>query len=344
MTDEKIKPLLKITGLHVENHRALKRVDWPADGMGWGDKVPDMVMVGGINGSGKTTLLELIVSTFAMASESRVAVGVGFSRTSRARLDFTLDSSRTTHGLMRAGWGDQEWLGTQFVGVGRCAFVTFDQTGYATITNELGGIFASDHFAKTDLPGVIYLPADRTLEIPVESYKGAGRLDSEDTFIHIFKRPSAWKDSLEALLYNARWLDLNAKEEGHPEMATRFQTYASAFETFFDHRKRLAWHEGKLVVEVADGAVHSLTELSSGEKQVIVLAASLLHRWRPGSLVLIDEPESHLHPTWQTRLWEMLTKWQKERGGQVIVATQSNHLFGIAEPRCGVLLGGDSLR
>ena len=54
------KPCLKITGLHVEGLKALRRVDWPADGMGWGGQVPDLVMVGGINGSGKTTLLELV--------------------------------------------------------------------------------------------------------------------------------------------------------------------------------------------------------------------------------------------------------------------------------------------
>jgi len=53
-------PLLKIVGLHVEGLRALRRADWPADGMGWGDAVPDMVVIGGVNGSGKTTLLELL--------------------------------------------------------------------------------------------------------------------------------------------------------------------------------------------------------------------------------------------------------------------------------------------
>jgi hypothetical protein len=36
----------------------------------------------------------------------------------------------------------------------------------------------------------------------------------------------------------------------------------------------------------------------------------------------------------------MLERWQKERGGQVIVATQSTHLFSIAAPGTKVLLGG----
>ena len=61
-----MKPCLKVTGLHVEGLKALRRVDWPADGMGWQGKVPDLVMVGGINGSGKTTLLELIAEAASL--------------------------------------------------------------------------------------------------------------------------------------------------------------------------------------------------------------------------------------------------------------------------------------
>ncbi len=69
----------------------------------------------------------------------------------------------------------------------------------------------------------------------------------------------------------------------------------------------------------------------------------LLHRWRPGSLILIDEPELHLHESYQTKLWEALFHWQKERGGQVIVATQSGHLFGLSGLGTRVILSRQSL-
>lgn len=88
-----------------------------------------------------------------------------------------------------------------------------------------------------------------------------------------------------------------------------------------------------------DGTEHPMIELSSGEKQALLFAAELYRRWKPGSLILIDEPELHFHTSWQTTLWTLLEKWQRERGGQVIVATQSNHLFRIAEPGTTVLLG-----
>src|SRR4051812_539927 len=62
------KPSLRVTGLHVEGLRALRKLDWPENGMGWNGRVPDVVLVGGVNGSGKTTLLELITLAAAAAA------------------------------------------------------------------------------------------------------------------------------------------------------------------------------------------------------------------------------------------------------------------------------------
>jgi predicted ATPase len=103
--------------------------------------------------------------------------------------------------------------------------------------------------------------------------------------------------------------------------------------------KHLVWDHGELFVKIAStGAMHPLTKLSSGENQVIVFMAELLRRWRPGSLILIDEPDLHLHPAWPATLWSTLKSWQEERGGQVIATTQSTSLFGIADHGTTLLL------
>jgi predicted ATP-dependent endonuclease of OLD family len=51
-----------------------------------------------------------------------------------------------------------------------------------------------------------------------------------------------------------------------------------------------------------------------------------------------------MHPIWLAKLWDLLKRMQRERGGQVIVATQSNQLFGLADPGTKVLLGGHGLQ
>jgi ATPase subunit of ABC transporter with duplicated ATPase domains len=191
------------------------------------------------------------------------------------------------------------------------------------------------------IPGAVYIPSEeRTFVLPQERFKAAGKSSNLDSFVYRWRPPEKWEDSLEARLYSARWEDLNAKEEGRPQDAHHFNAYSREFERFFGGAKSLKWVQGELTVELKNGTQHDLSRLSSGEKQVITLMGEILHRWRPGSLILIDEPELHLHSSWLTRLWEALEYWQRERGGQVIVATQSNHLFQIAEPRTAVLLGG----
>lgn len=338
-----VKPCLKVVGLHVEGLRALRKVDWPADGMGWGEQVPDLVMVGGINGSGKTTLLDFI------ADAAKILRGDGpplwnHSPSANAWIDFRFTSTELGDATHKVILGDSAFVRAHATSA--CTQFTRTATGWTAAYN--GSLHASVQpligdprlFAESHLPRVVHLPTDRRLELLDESFKTPGDLTDTDGFYYRFQPAKEWNQSLGALLYGARWADLNAKEEGHPERATHFESYDKAFQAFFGDTKRLVWQEGKLFVRIGEsGVLHPLMELSSGEKQALILAAELHRRWRPGSLILIDEPELHFHPSWQTTLWTMLERWQKERGGQVIVATQSSHLFGIAESGTTALLG-----
>ena len=56
--------------------------------------------------------------------------------------------------------------------------------------------------------------------------------------------------------------------------------------------------------------------------QVVILALSVLHR-SPGLVVLLDDPEAHLHPAAQTTFAKVLTERARSTGGQVIFATHS---------------------
>lgn len=74
-----------------------------------------------------------------------------------------------------------------------------------------------------------------------------------------------------------------------------------------------------------------LSQLSSGEKQEIVLFYDLIFDTRENLLLLIDEPEISLHITWQKKFLDDLLEVSKQIELQVIVATHSpqvvsNHL------------------
>jgi len=72
------------------------------------------------------------------------------------------------------------------------------------------------------------------------------------------------------------------------------------------------------------GATHSLDDLSEGEKQLLSVIGGLKLFNQPESLVLLDEPDTHLNPAWsweyESLLKEALSDAQKE-GSMVLLAT-----------------------
>lgn len=75
-----------------------------------------------------------------------------------------------------------------------------------------------------------------------------------------------------------------------------------------------------------DGQASNLKDVGVGVSQVlpVIVAALFAH---PGHIVIVEEPESHLHPLAQSKLAELFAKVSKERNVQFIVETHSEHLF-----------------
>ena len=362
-----VRPSLKITGLHIRGLKSINSLDLPEDGLGWSGPIPDFVMVGGVNGSGKTTLLEFLAGAFAqinhlspdgqfvemprnlVASEARIDFSFGHAGDDSPCMRFLIGNADYIRAHHCENWFGFQYFGSEandeasFVGARSDSLFTFlyyvQSKNYDSKSDPGASKFFSNYNAG---PAVVYFPSEgRSLVIPETSYKMPGNLTPSDKFVQRWQRPEEWKDSLTARLYALRWEDLNAKEEGRPEAATHFQSYHLAFDRFFEGRKRLRWTpKGELVVETKGGDIHDLADLSSGEKQVILFMGELLHRWRPGSLILIDEPELHLHEYYQMKLWQSLVDWRKERGGQVILATQSGYVFGLGGSGSRLILSG----
>lgn len=340
---------IAVTGLTIRGYRSLRRVEWPKDGLGWGGVVPEIVLVGGVNGSGKTTLLEVI---FGVVGFLRGAPGDNSVIDAASRMLPSEAELIDVSVAMPTGARSLKIFTEQYPGLAP------DQWGIRlpltkSSPTEHGSFLPSEHTlaagrveetrnAGFGTPGVIYFPTDRSVVFPKTEFKHAGFSERHSPSpVYRYRPPDRWETSIEAILYDARWRDLNAKERGHPEKATHFQSFQDAMHAFLGDTKRFVWDDdGVLHVETDDGAHHPLDALSSGEKQVLLFVAELFQRWTPGSLVLIDEPELHLHESWLAGVWRAICRLQRERGGQVILTTQSNYLFGLGEPGSRVLLGG----
>jgi len=68
-----------------------------------------------------------------------------------------------------------------------------------------------------------------------------------------------------------------------------------------------------------------LDDLSSGEQALLLFAGPIVFRDRPLDLLLVDEPEQHLHVQWQTHLMAALRALAPDL--QIVVATHSDDIL-----------------
>jgi len=120
------------------------------------------------------------------------------------------------------------------------------------------------------------------------------------------------------------FLTLKTMEPGEFEECLKFVNLALV------HRgKRITGFgdNGRLVVQgEADSGQpyhHTIEELSSGEKQMLLMIGFTVAFLRPGGILLIDEPDLHIHVSMVSQLMETLELIAEQRNAQLIVASHS---------------------
>lgn len=119
--------------------------------------------------------------------------------------------------------------------------------------------------------------------------------------------------------------------------AERDTTLWSALEPFLGEVRFQGVHQTtlELLFRTASATV-TFDQLSSGQRQLVFMFAEVLMHCGPAGLLLIDEPEAHLHPTWQRALPRALQTLLPQ--GQILVATHSPYIIhGLAPHQLFVL-------
>jgi predicted ATP-binding protein involved in virulence len=91
----------------------------------------------------------------------------------------------------------------------------------------------------------------------------------------------------------------------------------------YSHKQLEVDKSSGFVIRTSNGRTLSPDALSSGEQHELVLFYELLFRVKPGSLILIDEPELSLHIAWQREFLSDLFNIIKLSGVDVLIATHS---------------------
>lgn len=76
---------------------------------------------------------------------------------------------------------------------------------------------------------------------------------------------------------------------------------------------------------------HRLDELSSGERQVLIILFTVSRWLENGGIVLIDEPDLHLHPSLIASMLGALEKIVKKRNGQLIITSHTAEVWNRYE-------------
>lgn len=99
--------------------------------------------------------------------------------------------------------------------------------------------------------------------------------------------------------------------------------------------KTIAFSREKGLLAVAnDQKWLDLSDLSSGEQNVIVMLYYLVFEYNNNKLLLIDEPEISLHVAWQYQYIEELEEILELNDGQAIIATHSPQIIGERWDKC----------
>ncbi|WP_432511776.1 AAA family ATPase [Kineococcus sp. SYSU DK001] len=155
-----------------------------------------------------------------------------------------------------------------------------------------------------------------------EMLRGVGLLELEDGF-----EPEIAGESLErtevrpvlATFLTATLRKLAVLEE----LAEQLQLFKQFLDDRFDPKVLVLTRRSGLKFRVASGALVRASQLSSGEQQMLILAYEVLFRSKPGTLVIIDEPELSLHVRWQHTLLQSLRQMGAPRGLHFLLATHS---------------------
>ncbi len=339
-----------ISHLLIQNVRGIEALDLALNDDWHGDS-PEAVLFVGPNGSGKTTLLNAIAQLWQVLGEFiQIETKISTSNLALTLFPFLGDGGASIQ--------ISNWLGqTAYVCAGRYGWVQQAlaeahtasladfYVGIADVASSSGEYWFADrahppvswhgghdHVASwlrlfadkllrntlgkdVDLPNIVYFPSERRY-LNVGSYEPKPESDAFEWF-YTYDAGKVANGGLQNYLFNLKVIDPAAFDRAITQL-NKFW-HAKQIDGF-DPRTR------QLMVKTESGARHPINDLSSGEKQVLLMLSHIAQRLRPGGILIIDEPDLHLHPALSTAFVSHLRRMVKDHSGQLILASHSPDL------------------
>lgn len=247
---------------------------------------PQVNILFGFNGSGKTTLINEVYSTFAHV--------IIFPRTHTKNVEAKV-------GSINIIFDDQEDF-----------FVDYSNL----VNNKFSNTYLKDRmFGKIATFDTTKYDGDK---------KTSPLFQELQTLV--YGNGSPFTNHFEK--YRSKRLDLLDEEdvEESNKIEQNIQLFYEIVNAFFAvSKKKIKFKEQKMFFENSDKKIE-LEQLSSGEKQLLIILLNVLLQDKKDYTLFMDEPEISLHITWQQMLIEKILLLNPNC--QLIIATHSPSVFG----------------
>jgi ABC-type transport system involved in cytochrome c biogenesis ATPase subunit len=309
----------------------------------WSEQPLHSVLLTGPNGSGKTTLLRVIAGLWENFSgwlrlqkalnpqqqaQRGLLTGAGLAAIELRDLQpfpiwlFVAATPKDRDALFDlAANSEARFVGEVRGGQGRPQFIPKESVAWLTQMNDDKERLSLGVTETSSLPNLLFLEADgRHLLSP--QARGRPDVTSEPLYqwYVTYEARERWEGHIESMLRNLKIRSPND-----------FKVTVGHISQFLGDGKRITDFDDNLRLRVQvdpkSRRWHYIDDLSAGERQCVILMF-MVSRWlMRGGIVLIDEPDLHLHVSLQRQFIHELEKIVLERSGQLIVTSHSPTLW-----------------
>ncbi|PPH37915.1 hypothetical protein C5C53_06000 [Rathayibacter sp. AY1E3] len=328
---------MRINQFKIVNYRGLELAS--ADRL---DESP-LTLLTGRNGTGKSLILEALTALWSgniNLPEFVGPYGNALSISIALRLDESeyeaIDKWRLARGMSTAARSSLHQLEAVSTNKERTgSFSTIDDV-VETLRNDL---FAQEHpFATIDL-----LSARRQVSVSTSTSVDLNMLDrssSAQQRRNMYEQEIRWKSGMQmpdvgSYLTSLDYRDFISRRQGVQEK----DEYGRLVEIFFKATgKKITLPQydpetthSAILVKLPSDQTHGLADLSNGEREMLGMLYYVSQLSAQGGVLLLDEPEKHLHPSLQLAVLRAMTEVADR--GQILVVTHSPALIASAAPQ-----------
>lgn len=292
---------MKIRKLTIRNYKVFDEVEF--DFTDRDGKTLDTIVLAGVNGCGKTTVLEVIEGVL-----NRMMVFFELEQNQEIQVEIEFDEIEKTKVLSDFPEGSK-FSDDPVILNAKTWYVHAGQNGIRS-HEFLDHLFA--------ICPSVYLPVKNG---ETHEYRVVRR-------VHLDIGKNLMKQNLLNTL-----TDEVFKNRNHPPEALIKSQISKVDSTLseMELNSRLVDFEAKeLVFKSANGQRIHFEQLSNGEQQLYFRATYLNQLNIENALLLVDEPEDSLHPTWQQKIAKLYQ--QVGTNNQVFMATHSPHIMASVPP------------